>query len=61
MLPSNWRRKCVHGIMANQIDIASNSHALKRIADHGLFPWLLTSSLAIGFLAVVWIVLTILP
>jgi len=61
MRPSNWQRERIHGIMANQNGIAANSDAVKRIADHGLFPWLLTSSLAIGFFGVVWIVLIILP
>jgi hypothetical protein len=48
-------------IVASQTGIAANSNAIKRIADHGLFPWLLTSTLVIGFFGVVWIVLTILP
>ena len=49
------------GIVASQIGIAANSGSIKRIADHGLFPWLLTSTLAIGFFGVVWAVLEILP
>jgi hypothetical protein len=50
MRPSNRRRERFRAIMADQVGIAANSNAIKRIADHGLFPWLLTSSLAMGFL-----------